>query len=229
MGVAVSSLYVLSDAPSSSQGRLLILFPCCNMGHILWETVLHKLLHKSFPQAVVLHRLLQCESLLQGVVHPAADCCSTGFPQGRAGPLHPGSSKMRERTVVSTQICTQITHVCRHMHSLNAFPQRNPSIARKLFSAYWFLQPNPPHSAPNPHMLKARSHYYLFSVTDNPQCTMSVTHPTIYHFSLSYPQNHSNNYHLLCSGDFQVFSKDRQITVLKEISEPGSNSFYLLK
>lgn len=116
--------------------------------------------------------------LLQGVVYPTTTM-----------PPVPWQLKKRETSVVSTQIYTQITHVCRHMQSLNAFLQRNPVVERKFFSSYWFLESNSPLSATNPHMLKARSHYCLFlwQTIHNAISFMmcQLTHDLTLHFKLS--------------------------------------------
>jgi len=65
----VSSLHVVSTAPSSSWGGLLTLFPCSSMGSIPQQTVLHKLLQREpFPWAAVVHKLPQRVSLPQGAV-----------------------------------------------------------------------------------------------------------------------------------------------------------------
>jgi len=65
----VSSSHIISAAPSSSGGRLLILFPCSNMRSVSQETVLHKILQReSFPQTAVLHELPQHESSPWGAV-----------------------------------------------------------------------------------------------------------------------------------------------------------------
>ena len=69
IGVVVSSSHVVSAAPSSSRGRLLILFPCSSMWSLPWETALQKIIqHEPFPQAAVLHKLLQHRSFPQGTV-----------------------------------------------------------------------------------------------------------------------------------------------------------------
>jgi len=43
MGVVLSSSHIVSAAPSSSEGRLLTLFPCSSVSSLPQETVLHKL------------------------------------------------------------------------------------------------------------------------------------------------------------------------------------------
>jgi len=52
MGIVVSSSHVVSAAPASSGGGLLMLCPFSSIGSLSRDTVLHKLLqHESFPRA----------------------------------------------------------------------------------------------------------------------------------------------------------------------------------
>jgi len=65
----VSSSHLVSAAPSSSGGGLLILFPSSSVRCLSQETVLQELLQsESFPRAAALHKLPQSRSLPQGAV-----------------------------------------------------------------------------------------------------------------------------------------------------------------
>jgi len=69
MGVVVSSSHIISATPSSSGVGFLTLCPCCSVGSLPRETVLHELLqHQSFPCNTVLHKLPQHGSLPWGAV-----------------------------------------------------------------------------------------------------------------------------------------------------------------
>jgi len=76
----VSSSHIVSDAPSSSGRRLLILFPGSNVRSLFRETVLHKLLQcESFPQG-------HSSSLTAPAWVPSTWCSSSGTGCSSVGP-----------------------------------------------------------------------------------------------------------------------------------------------
>ena len=128
MGVAVSSLHVVSAPHFSSGGGLLTLFPCSSVRSLSRETVPYKLLQREpFPQAAVLHKLLQDWSFPRGAVLQQ-QAAAAWVPHGVTSPASKPALAWASLSPWVHRPCQEPAPAWAH-HGVTAFFRHTPALA----------------------------------------------------------------------------------------------------